>query len=528
MTRRLSQSALAMAAVLVLSATASPASAASLAKATPLITTSPTMAAFSWNRLAHAKTYDLVAADTGSSAATAMARPAVASVDDHGDESDSEALTIGLSKLTSPANWRGVRTVQVRIRTTFDNGQQSISNAQNIVNPLRPAVNTELRVGSFNVLAAGSSAPGSWLRREPAVKALIAASGADVIAAQELTKDPVTIGTTTTTISTPVYKTVKSTTKVKVSTKVTVKLKRPRKPLSKKAMKRAHITREFKKKFTVKVSRNVKLKRPRKIKVHGKWKTVRTITKRVKQRVTLTYKVTKVHTKTVTKTITKKIALAPRKSTVTKKITQRMDLNLAEALRNGTPYRVVNNPTPGGGRHGGRLIYNSSTVTLKQSGGFAVAASRYVSWAKFVDKSSGRDFIAVSVHLSPNASGASSRRTQTTQIISKLKVLYTAATPLVLGGDFNSGSTKPPYLTMIANGFFDTRGAVNIHPATSDGTKLTGTTSANAWIDYIFTKGSPGAYSYTNVQSLNGVSRKSASDHAMQLATVGLPSTSIK
>ncbi len=118
---------------------------------------------------------------------------------------------------------------------------------------------------------------------------------------------------------------------------------------------------------------------------------------------------------------------------------------------------------------GDRIIYNTRTVTLVKQGSVKLPTTgkanldRYLAWAVFRDKSTGKKFLFGNTHLEPGGF-ASLRVAQTRVVVSKLKKLATANgdLPVIVVGDFNSYKWSPggnrPYDLMVSNGYLDPLG----------------------------------------------------------------------
>jgi endonuclease/exonuclease/phosphatase family metal-dependent hydrolase len=98
-----------------------------------------------------------------------------------------------------------------------------------------------------------------------------------------------------------------------------------------------------------------------------------------------------------------------------------------------------------GASHGDRILYNRSTLTLLSQGAnkFAVQGAgpdpRYIAWAVFRVRSTGRSFLFVNTHLR----GGSTVRTQWTQLIRRVNQLKRSR-PVVVVGDFNTQKFAQP------------------------------------------------------------------------------------
>lgn len=152
------------------------------------------------------------------------------------------------------------------------------------------------------------------------------------------------------------------------------------------------------------------------------------------------------------------------------------------ANRLGNPYRLANDRrnncvkhwTPSGCRYrdqgasqGTRIIYNSQRLELLAQGSRRLleassgANDRYVAWAIFRQRSTGKSFFFADTHLEPIAS-FSARNKQTRQVLATIDANNPRNLPSIVVGDFNSHKwTKPsngPYNIMKAAGYVDPLG----------------------------------------------------------------------
>ena len=135
-----------------------------------------------------------------------------------------------------------------------------------------------------------------------------------------------------------------------------------------------------------------------------------------------------------------------------------------------------------------RIIYNTATLTKLSDGSVKYASQssgktdRYMAWAKFDQKSTGKDFFFVTTHLDPYSSTV--RKAEWKELIAKVKVLNTDQLPVVITGDFNTSKfstiAESMLPTMKSAGFLDVLNQefkVN-PPRNPPAQKLT-----NAWIN---------------------------------------------
>lgn len=89
-----------------------------------------------------------------------------------------------------------------------------------------------------------------------------------------------------------------------------------------------------------------------------------------------------------------------------------------------------------------RIMYNTASLNVLSKGAFPYAhqvvgrTARYLVWATFEQQSSGKEFLFVSTHLSPE--DATVKTQQWRELVAKVKELNTAGLPVVVVGDFNT------------------------------------------------------------------------------------------
>ncbi|MCW5953201.1 MAG: hypothetical protein KIT69_13180, partial [Propionibacteriaceae bacterium] len=172
------------------------------------------------------------------------------------------------------------------------------------------------------------------------------------------------------------------------------------------------------------------------------------------------------------------------------------DLSQAEDLVNrlGQPYTLANsarynckNPaTPHkcvakyrGAANSQKIAYNSEKLSLLQQGSKKTSSSktrmeehRYVEWAIFRDKETGRKFFFANVHLDPGSTGKARamRKKQMAQILDLIKAKNPTKLPAYVVGDFNSHKwsdpKNEPYDQMVKAGYVDPLG--NTYKSTTD------------------------------------------------------------
>lgn len=154
------------------------------------------------------------------------------------------------------------------------------------------------------------------------------------------------------------------------------------------------------------------------------------------------------------------------------------------ALTNSTPYNCENDDSPydcvyqyRGASGDVRIAYNTEKVLLLSAGSkkltelHAADIDRWVSWAIFTQKASGRKFFFADVHLEParDATGKSTwddlRIKQAKQVLAEVQKQNPDGLPAYVVGDFNShkwnANGNGPYNVMTGGGFIDPLGNVD-------------------------------------------------------------------
>lgn len=144
---------------------------------------------------------------------------------------------------------------------------------------------------------------------------------------------------------------------------------------------------------------------------------------------------------------------------------------------NSKGYNCVRSHTPSkcdykdqGASQGTRIIYNSNTVKLLDEGSKKLtsasgAGDRYVVWARFQQRNSGKKFLFVNTHLEhrKGASYHELRKTQTRQVLDTIDK-HRGSLPVVLVGDWNSDKWRQPSNApsdmILHSGFVDPLGHV--------------------------------------------------------------------
>jgi endonuclease/exonuclease/phosphatase family metal-dependent hydrolase/fibronectin type 3 domain-containing protein len=194
---------------------------------------------------------------------------------------------------------------------------------------------------------------------------------------------------------------------------------------------------------------------------------------------------------------------------------KKVSLSQFEDLINrlGSPYKLVNtarnncvkSTTPTGcvykdqgASKGTKIVYNSDKLTLVAEGSKQLSYistkdnERYVAWAIFEQKASGKYFFFADTHLE-HASGTSYynlRKKQTEEIMAEIAKQNTDDLPTFLVGDFNSHKTtspsNAPYDVVLKNGLIDPLGnyyksTTSVNPDVLSKRIRTNYNSYNSW-----------------------------------------------
>jgi len=191
-----------------------------------------------------------------------------------------------------------------------------------------------------------------------------------------------------------------------------------------------------------------------------------------------------------------------------------------------------------GPQYANRIAYKTAKYTVVKRGTFALPvgsgeSKRGAAWLLLKSKATGRQFYAVSLHVSPllPVTGAVSR-TSTMQIVDrKMAALNPGKLPVVAGGDMNSSfyvaPSNTPHEFMVRAGWTDTASSASridyLYPTTNGYRKQVDQSFGR--IDYVFTKNIAGTASHENVLNIDSAGRLRSvpgSDHNMVLAKVKL------
>lgn len=190
----------------------------------------------------------------------------------------------------------------------------------------------------------------------------------------------------------------------------------------------------------------------------------------------------------------------------------------------------------------GTSSYSSScSIVTPLLSGDSESLRRRAAYAEFQDKSSGKKFFFVSVHLdtrhsdttSTDATYSALRKSQVDAVTKAVDVINPDKVPVVLGGDFNSWQNvrggNDPHDTLITQGFYDTAAAlqrVNFKYTTMNAfatTLYADSQGVGTRLDMLFVKGAPGASYFENSMLVTDSARPS--DHNMIVADTVLGSS---
>lgn len=120
-----------------------------------------------------------------------------------------------------------------------------------------------------------------------------------------------------------------------------------------------------------------------------------------------------------------------------------------------------------GASHGTRLLYNSSRVSVVDSGSTLLpgptADPRFITWAVFAQRSTGRRVLVANTHLAPGTSQYALREQQAERALAIMRANNPSGLPMMAIGDWNSGRWDKPSNTpknvYLAGGLVDPLGA---------------------------------------------------------------------
>ena len=201
----------------------------------------------------------------------------------------------------------------------------------------------------------------------------------------------------------------------------------------------------------------------------------------------------------------------------------------ARILYDSSRYRLVSNCAETTGKSN---FNGSCSMDLPNKGGDSKGATRSAAYAEFEDRSTGRNFWVISVHLDTRHGGATAERGNDALRAAQVAAVYNRVAnaadgkPILFGGDLNSWKTKTgshaPFNFLRGKGFIDGTVAPSRiddrYPTVNHWTK---TLKANApgrqvALDVVMAKGATGVSRYENVMLVTDPSRPS--DHNMVFA----------
>lgn len=197
-------------------------------------------------------------------------------------------------------------------------------------------------------------------------------------------------------------------------------------------------------------------------------------------------------------------------------------------------YTLDRTPEKGGTKHIiNRVAYKKAKYSVVKKGTFKIPmvageSIRGAAWVQLKSKKTGRQFLAVSTHISPRlpSTGNKSKKSSAQVITKEIAKINKKKLPVIVGGDLNSSfyeAGNQPHQVFMKDGWTDTASSANRtnyqRATTSQGT---GTTMKSTYgrIDYLLTKNIKGTVSYKNVVKFKGnkIVSKHGSDHHMVVA----------
>jgi endonuclease/exonuclease/phosphatase family metal-dependent hydrolase len=233
------------------------------------------------------------------------------------------------------------------------------------------------------------------------------------------------------------------------------------------------------------------------------------------------------------------------------------------AAQHGKWYRLVRTTSYTNGTEGSqgaRILYDSSRYTLISNCPETTAGHSYSSsctilmpvrssdpsttrsraaFAEFQDKTSGKKFIVVSVHLDSRHSSTASteqsydalRASQLSTVMAYTNHINPHLLPVIMAGDFNAWQYNPQgdraHDALISDGYYDTASAtkqLNVQYSTFNDFAATMTLNSSGWnarLDVIGVKYMTGAARFVNAFYTHDTNRPS--DHNIIAADVYLP-----
>lgn len=156
-----------------------------------------------------------------------------------------------------------------------------------------------------------------------------------------------------------------------------------------------------------------------------------------------------------------------------------------------------------------RILYNSDRVRLVKAGAKALPSTdkdhlRYVTWARFEQVSTGRDFMFSNTHLESGKGSAlyAMRKKQAQAALKVVQQANTAHLPVIAVGDLNSNKwatpSNAPYDVYVKAGFSDPLG--NAYKTTKTAKKATVKKRVQTWLNSAngFERKARGNYGSTN------------------------------
>lgn len=183
-----------------------------------------------------------------------------------------------------------------------------------------------------------------------------------------------------------------------------------------------------------------------------------------------------------------------------------------------------------GGGNSRYIFYSTDKFEQLAGGRWSLGHGRWAAWARFEDLATEREFIVVSVHLLNGHNATGQRASEMRILMSGLASVNPQGDPVVLGGDFNSGTHRSgdsvgPIVR--ANGYRDT---VEVADETENAQVNTGSRRGNTAImshdhvDHIYVTEQFGVPAWKQWANLSGTTYVGTwlSDHNMIGATLTL------
>jgi hypothetical protein len=180
-----------------------------------------------------------------------------------------------------------------------------------------------------------------------------------------------------------------------------------------------------------------------------------------------------------------------------------------------------------------RIAFKTAKYTKVRAGSFPLPGERRItSWVLLKSRKTGKQFYAVSAHVSPTlpVTGKVSRTSSAEVINARMNALNTGKLPVLMGGDMNvsqnAAATSSPHAVFIRHGWTDMasapRRAMADYPTSNGLRKAVEPTWGR--IDYLYTRHVGGPVAYRNVVSVSKgrITSRHGSDHNLIVADTRL------